>query len=458
MESTQHRDNKILRTKLERVMERSKQDRGAEFNNLGHIIDTNLLRECYRSLDGSKAVGIDKVTKEEYGKKLKENLDQLLLKIRRGSYHPQASRIVEIPKVDGSMRPLAISCIEDKIVQEAVRRIIENIYEPLFTNNSHGFRPERGCDTALVALDKALYKGDCGGVLEIDLRKYFNTIPHKQLEYFLRLKIKDEKFLYLILKLLKAPVADKDGVTIPNEIGSPQGSIVSPVLANIYLHYVLDVWFIWINESKFGGSASLVRYADDGVFTFRSVKDAEAFHKELSIRLTKFGITLHDGKTKILKSGRVTAAQLARKQEKMPVFTFLGFLHVWGLSRNRKTGQEFWRIKRRTCPIRFKKKLAEITKFIKKHRHDKDIILVIKSKVVGYLGYFAINDNLKRAAQFLNEVRYMLFKWLNRRSQRRSYDWKGFIALMDKLEFPNKVKPKNLFFNMSTGSNHTTKC
>jgi group II intron reverse transcriptase/maturase len=439
-------------------MERSKQDRGAEFNNLGHIIDINLLRECYRSLDGSKAVGIDKVTKDEYGIKLNENLNQLLLKIRRGSYHPKASRIVEIPKLDGSMRPLAISCTEDKIVQEAVKRVIESIYEPIFTNDSHGFRPNRSCDTALVALNDALYKSDCGSVLEIDLRKYFNTIPHKPLEDFLRLKIKDEKFLYLILKLLKSPIIDEEGKAIPNEIGSPQGSIISPVLANIYLHYVLDIWFIWINESKYGGSARMVRYADDGAFTFRSVKDAEEFLKVLADRFEKFGVTLHEDKTKIMISGRAAAMKMAQKKEKMPTFAFLGFLHVWGLSRNRNTGQMFWRVKRRTCPIRFRKKLAEIKKYIKENRHDKNIILSVKSKVIGYLNYFAINDNLSRAAKFICEVRRMLFKWLNRRSQKRSFDWERFNKVLLKLKFPNKIVVKNLFFNMSKRSSSASLC
>jgi RNA-directed DNA polymerase len=227
MESTQQRDQQILRTKLERVMQRSKQDGRAKFNNLGHIIDTKLLRQCFQDLDGSKAVGIDKVTKEDYGKKLNENLQDLLLRIRRGAYHPKASRIVEIPKADGSLRPLAISCTEDKIVQAAAKRIIESIYEPLFTNDSHGFRPKRGCHTALIALRKALMNSTCGAVLEIDLKKFFNTIPHAHLEMMMRHKIKDEKFLYLLLKLLKAPTLDNDGKIVSNEIGSPQRSLPS---------------------------------------------------------------------------------------------------------------------------------------------------------------------------------------------------------------------------------------
>lgn len=452
MESTQQRDHNILRTKLERVMERSKQDRGAEFNNLGHIIDLNLLRQCYRSLDGSKAVGIDKVTKEEYGKKLNENLQCLLQRIRCGSYHPKASRIVEIAKADGSWRPLAIACIEDKIVQESVKQILESIYEPLFSNDSHGFRPSRGCNTALVALNTSLMKPECGAVLEIDLKQYFNSIPHQPLEKMLRLKIKDERFLHLILKLLKAPIEGKDGIIKTNEIGSPQGSIVSPLIANIYLHYSLDIWFTWINESRYGGKASLTRYCDDAAFTFGSLADANMFRADLTIRLGEFDITLHDGKTKTLISGKVNAAKLARQKLKMPTFSFLGFIHVWGLSLNRKAKQHFWRVKRRTCPMRFRKKLAAVYEFIKSHRHDRNLIPRVKAIVAGYLNYFAINDNSKRSAQFLYEVRRMLFKWLNRRSQKMSYDWDHFIAILKKVRFPNKIQLKNLFFTMSKAS------
>jgi RNA-directed DNA polymerase len=179
--STQHRDVMGLQTKLDRIEDRSRRDRKTVFNNLGHVIDKDMLRRCFHELDGSKAVGIDGVTKEQYGKNLEGNLDRLLANIRRGSYHPKPSRIHEIPKTDGTMRPLAISCFEDKIVQESVRQIVEKIYEPLFLNCSHGFRPDKGCQTALVALNKHLVSPICGGVLEIDLRKYFNTIPHEPL-------------------------------------------------------------------------------------------------------------------------------------------------------------------------------------------------------------------------------------------------------------------------------------
>ena len=221
--STQHRDQEVLQTKLERVEQRSRQDRRAVFNNLGHLLNLELLQSSYHSLEGSKAVGVDGITKDNYGKNLELNLEQLLLKIRRGAYHPKASRIVEIPKVDGSMRPLAISCFEDKIVQEAIRRIMERIYEPVFLNSSYGFRPKRNCHMALTKLKEHLMSWECRAVLEIDLQKYFNSIPHEPLIRLLKLKIADERFLHLIIKMLKAPFLQDNGEAIKKREGIPSG-------------------------------------------------------------------------------------------------------------------------------------------------------------------------------------------------------------------------------------------
>lgn len=438
---------KALATKLDRVEQRSRQDKGTVFNNLGHLIDLELLRKCYDNLDGTKAVGIDGISKEAYGKNLKDNLQQLLLRIRRGDYHPQASRIVEIPKASGGKRPLAIACFEDKIVQEATKEIVERIFEPLFTDNSHGFRPRRDCHTALAALDKHLWEWECGAVLEIDLQKYFNTIPHEPLIRMLKAKISDERFLRLIIKLLKAPILNAAGEEEWNEIGSPQGSILSPVISNVYLHYVLDTWFDWINSSQLGGSAHLVRYADDAVFTFRSITDAQRFRKQLEKRLAEYGIRLHEGKTAILPSGKREAGRHERLALRMPSFTFLGFTHVWGISVNRKTGKRFWRVKRRTCSKRFTNKLAEMKSFIQKNRHEKDLIPRTKRALQGYLNYFAIMDNGKRCSQFIQEVRRQLFKWLNRRSQKRSFDWDQFGLIMKRVDFPDSCHLKNPFFD-----------
>jgi RNA-directed DNA polymerase len=436
----------ILHTKLDRVEQRSRQDRGTVFNNLGYLINKEMLEECFDSLDRSKAVGIDGINKDTYRKNLAVNLEQLLFKIRQGSYHPKASRIVEIPKASGGSRPLAISCLEDKIVQEAVKRVVERIYEPLFMDTSHGFRPRRNCHTALAALGQHLWKWECGAVLEIDLQKYFNSIPHEPLEKMLRAKISDERFLHLIIKLLKAPVLNKDEIAERNEIGSPQGSILSPIISNVYLHHALDTWFDWINTSQLGGSAAMVRYADDAVFTFRSLAQAKQFQEQLVERLNKYGIKLHEGKTAVLPSGKSEAERHARAGLRMPTFTFLGFLHVWGISVNGKTGKRFWRVKRHTCPIRFRKKLAEMKDHIRKHRHEKDLLLQAKRVVQGWLNYYAITDNQKRVSGFICEVKRMLFKWLNRRSQKQSFEWEQFGRTLRKIGFPEGHILKDPFF------------
>ena len=224
----------------------------------------DLLRECYQELDGKKAIGIDGVTKEAYGRHLEDNLQDLLVKIRRHAYKPQASRIVEIPKEDGSTRPLAIACLEDKIVQLAVSKILTAVFEPQFLPCSYGYREGTNGHEALRALMKYSNQFSQGATLEIDLRKYFNSIPHDKLQGILGLKISDKRFLKLIEKLIRAPVIT-NGNSELNRLGCPQGSIISPILSNIYLHHVIDSWFTEISKSHLQGKAELVRFADDMV-------------------------------------------------------------------------------------------------------------------------------------------------------------------------------------------------
>lgn len=438
--------NVELSTKLDRIEQRSRKDPKAIFNNLGHVLDMDLLRVCFHSLDGRKAVGVDRITKEQYERKLESNLQELLKRIRNGSYYPRPSRIIEIPKADGSMRPLAISCIEDKIVQEAVRRILERIYEPHFLDCSYGFRPNRNAHQALAALDKRLLKKSCQAVVDIDMRKYFNTIPHKPLGRLLQLRIRDKRFLCLIIKLLKAPTLDKGGKIERNEVGSPQGSILSPLLANIYLHYVLDEWFI-SSQAQIKGTGHMVRFADDVLFTFGSLKEAEMFHKQLIIRLEAFGLTVNAPKTRIIPCGSRVARGYAKAGKQMPTFCFLGFLHAWGQSMNRKCKEIFWRMKRRTDPVRFRKKLAEIKIHLMRYRHSKRIIPYTISIVRGYMNYFAVNDNVVRISQFLAEVKRLLFRALNRRSEKRSYTWERFQKILDLNSYPRPMILVNIFFD-----------
>ena len=437
---------KGLNTKLERVEERSRKDPKATFNNLGHALDMDLLRTCLHGLDGKKAVGVDGITKETYGKKLESNLELLLVKIRDGSYYPNPSRIIEIPKVDGSTRPLAISCFEDKIVQDAVRRILERIFEPHFLECSYGFRPGRNAHQALANLDKRLLQENCRAAVDVDLRKYFNTIPHKPLGKILQTKVKDRRFLYLIIKLLKAPTLDQNGMPIRNEVGSPQGSILSPLLANIYLHFVLDVWFSKVNEEQFRSTAHMVRYADDVLFTLGRMEDAKLFHTLLIKRLSEFGLEVNPAKTKIIACGSKVARWHAAEGKEMPTFSFLGFMHVWGRSMNRKRNEIFWRMKRRTDPLRFRKKLSEIKIHLMKHRHSKGLIAYTISVVKGYLNYFAVNDNIHRVGQFLSAVKRLLFRALNRRSQKRSFTWDRFQAVLDLNDYPKPSILVNLFY------------
>ncbi len=251
-------------TKLERIGEKSAGNKQRVFNNLGHLLNSDMLKGQFLRLDGNKAVGIDRMTKAAYGEHLDENIQNFILRIRRGTYHPKAARITEIPKEDGSKRPLAISCTEDKLIQLAVSDILSWIYEPLFMPCSYGFRPGLNCHAALKALQQQTYRNGKGAVVEIDIRKYFNMIPHDELMNILRKKISDCRFLRLIEVLITAPViVDKE--TSRNVRGCPQGSILSPVLANIYLHHVIDGWFDEISRSHIHGRAEMVRYADDSV-------------------------------------------------------------------------------------------------------------------------------------------------------------------------------------------------
>ena len=396
---------KTTSTKLARVELKSRENPDEVFSNLGHMLSLEHFEECFNSIDGNKAIGIDNVTKEEYGNNLGENLKSLLSKIRNGSYYPKPTRMVEIPKHDGTKRPLAISCVEDKIVQEAVRRILERIFEPHFLDCSHGFRPSENCHKALVDLDKNLMKIQTGAVLDVDIKKCFPSIPYEKLIEILSDKIGDKRFLYLIIKLIKCDSLDSENSIVRNNCGLPQGSILSPLLMNIYLHECVDKWFMIVNVNEFANGCTVVRYADDMVFTAKTVTEAEQLMLKLGKRLGEYGLELHETKTKVIHNGKKVAENLSKLGQKPPVFSFLGFIHVWGKSLNRSTNKTFWRVKRRTCPIRFKAKLKEILENFKKNRHRKDFFDYAKRIVNGYLEYFAINDNMKRISQFVHEVR-----------------------------------------------------
>ena len=429
------------KTKLERIGERAASYPDTVFNNLGHVVDIDLLRESYQNLDWKKAVGIDGVTKAAYGVDLENNLQSLLNRIRCNAYKPQTSRLVEIPKEDGSTRPLAISCFEDKIVQQTVSSILTSVYEPVFLPCSYGYRPGKSGHDALRALMKYSNENADGATVEIDLRKYFNSIPHAALMEILQQKITDKRFLKLTETLIRSPILE-DGIGAPNTRGCPQGSIISPILSNIYLHYVIDDWFHTISKTHIVGKASMVRFADDMVFVFQHKAEAERFYEVLPKRLTKFGLTLHEDKSSIIESGRRAAQRANERKERLQTYKFLGFQCYWGLSR-----VGFWRLKYKSRSDRLTAKLNGLKAYLNKSLHHKTehVLSKVKQIVQGWINYHAISDNQRQVGGFIYQSRRILMKWINRKGGKRKMNWKTFTRILEKIKYPHGYKTTSMF-------------
>ncbi|SPR03226.1 reverse transcriptase domain-containing protein [Orientia tsutsugamushi] len=360
-------DRNTWLTKLERIKLLSSKNQDIKFNNLGHIIDLKMLEEQYKELDSKKAIGIDGITKEDYGKKLKANLLSLLTRIRKGQYQAKPARIVKIPKEDGGKRPLVISCFEDKIIESAVSKILNSVFEPIFLKYSYGFRPKLNAHDALRELNRLTYNFNKGAIVEIDITKCFNTIKHCELMEFLRKRISDKKFLRLVMKLIETPIIE-NGTIVTNKEGCRQGSIVSPILANVFLHYVIDSWFAKISEENLIGQTGMVRYCNDMVFVFEREADAKRFYDVLPKRLNKYGLNINEAKSQMIKSGRDHAANLAKQGKKIASYNFLGFTCYWGKSRFGTT----WRLKytsRRDC---FTEKLKGLRKYLRSQLNKQD--------------------------------------------------------------------------------------
>lgn len=428
-------------TKLESIGRRAIYRKDTVFNNIAYVVDLDLLRECYQELEGKKAIGIDGVTKEVYGKRLADNLQDLLARIRRRAYKPQASKIVEIPKEDGSTRPLAISCFEDKIVQLAVSKILTLIFEPQFLPCSYGYREGVNGHEALRALMKYSNQFPNGSTLEIDLRKYFNTIPHDKLQGILAEKISDKRFLKLVEKVIRAPVM-VNGKAELNRLGVPQGSIASPILSNIYLHHVVDNWFSEISKSHLKGKAEMVRFADDMVFVFQMSEDADRFYKVLPKRLEKHGLKLHEDKSSLLKSGSKEAENAEKRGGRIPTYKFLGFVCYWGQSRN-----GWWRLKYKSRSDRMASKLKGLREYLRKslNQETETVIKRVNLIVKGWVNYHAISDNQKRVSSFILLSKRAIFRWINRKGGKRRMNWTTFGKLLEELEYTQSFKTKSMF-------------
>lgn len=435
--------NKHWKTKLQRISDRSATQSGAVFNNLGYILSETMLTDIFHSQRGEKAVGVDRVTKEEYGKDLPGNISRLMKRIRNGSYRPQASRVVKIPKASGGVRPLAISCFEDKLVQTAAKKILEAIYEPLFKENSHGFRPKRSCHTALRALSGNLYQLFSGAVVEVDLKKCFDTIPHEKLFDTLQKRVKDKRFLTLLRVLVRAPYIEEAGKRVINRIGCPQGSVLSPLLCNIYLDEVLDQWFEEIQPHFKGKQQNQVRYCDDVVWTFGRYEDARKFYRVLPKRLAKYGLTMNMEKSGIIRSGSRYSQLLARDKKRSKVFQFLGFNIFWKRSRHGPYRATFK--SRSKCMQDIVRRLTEYMYDNLNTSDFKRFLRGLYSRIRGWMKYHSISGNQGRVSSFAQICQRLLYRWWNRRSQRQPVSWKRFPIILKRLKFPTLPKAFSLY-------------
>jgi group II intron reverse transcriptase/maturase len=380
-----------LRRICEEVRKRTGKERA---QNLASGINAETLLAIHREADGNKAPGIDKVTKAEYSVGVEDRLQNLVRRMKTGAYKPQASRRVYIDKPgSGKKRPLGISCYEDKLVEKAVAQLLEIVYEPIFLDCSYGFRPGRDCHQAVKKLVGEIQYKKVSYVVEADIRSFFDTLGHDWLIRFLEHDIADKKFIEVIWKLLGAGVLE-DGKFLESEMGAPQGGAASAILANVYLHYALDLWFAHqVKNGAYRGEAYLTRYADDFVCCFQHREDAERFYSGLEERMAKFGLALAPEKTRILEFGRFAAERRRRNGKGKPeTFSFLGFTYYCGTDRNRT----FFRVKVKSDRKKMAGKLKKCNAWLKANRHRYGVVELIRrlnKSLTGYYNYKAVPVN-----------------------------------------------------------------
>lgn len=419
-----------ISTKLGRIAELARNAPTMAFTTLAHHIDIDWLREAYRRTRKDGATGVDGTTAEEYAQKLDENLQSLLNRAKTGMYRAPPVRRVHIPKGDGEQtRPIGIPTFEDKILQRAVKMVLEAVYEQDFYDCSYGFRPGRSAHHGLDALQSITMRMAGGWILEVDIRKFFDSLDHAHLREILNRRVRDGVLLRLIGKWLNAGVLEGLELSRP-EAGTPQGGVISPLLANIYLHAVLDEWFAKEVLPRLKGRAHLIRYADDFVVVFAREDDARGVYEMLPKRFAEFGLALHPDKTRLIQFRR---PDLSKDDDGPETFDLLGFTHHWGLSRNGK-----WIVKRRTAKDRFSRALRRVTEWCRMRRHDpvKTQQRGLAAKLNGHYSYFGISLNFESIARFYREVQMVWRKWLIRRSNSTRLDWNHMNALLKRFPLP----------------------
>ena len=432
-----------MEMKLIRIAKVAKAQPKERFTSLAHLINENALKQCHLEMSKRKASGIDNVTKEEYELDLDANVRDLVNRMKRQAYKPQPVRRVYIPKTGSNKkRPLGIPTYEDKLVQANLKKILNAIYEQDFLECSFGFRPNRGCHDALKVLNNIVNNPRINYVVDTDIRGFFDNVDHEWMMKFLEHRIADPNILRLITRFLKAGIIEA-GIKYDTPGGTPQGGVVSPILANVYLHYVLDLWFEKRIRKMSKGLAYMVRYADDSVFCFEFEEDARAFYTQMIKRLNKFNLEIAEEKTKIINLNKREDGNSGKGPNKdTHTFDFLGFTHYPCLSEKGKV-----QIRRKTSKKKYRASLFRVKEWIKRNRHmpSRDFMAKLNVKLLGYCRYYGVTGNRETVSNFIDEVKRLVYKWLNRRSQRKSFNWEKFNLFLKKFPIPRAKIYVNIF-------------
>jgi RNA-directed DNA polymerase len=412
------KERATVQTSLLGIAKKARTDKRYRFRNLYRELNEELLLDSWRLMRKDAAYGVDRVSANEYEANLEENIQQLVERLKRKSYRARLVRRQYIPKGDGGQRPLGIPATEDKLLQLAVKRLLEAIYEQDFLPCSYGYRPRVGALEAVDQLTVQLQFGGYHHVVEADIKGFFDNLSHDWLMRMLAERIDDQAILRLLKKWLKAGVLDTNGKVLRPEGGTPQGGIISPLLANVYLHYALDLWFERVFQPSCRGGAFLHRYADDFVCGFGRAEEAQRFYHELEERLRKFGLELAQEKTRVIPFSRYRRGETS--------FDFLGFEFRWGTDRQ---GQA--RLKRRTARKKLRSSIKRVAEWCKQNRHRRveEQFKLLNAKLRGYYNYYGVRGNYASLNEFYQLVQRLHLKWLNRRSQRQSYNWAGYRVL-----------------------------
>ena len=432
-----------METKLLRIAELAKSDPKMKFTSLAHLLNVQSLIQCHHELPNNKATGVNGTTKEQYAESLEENIMDLTNRLKSKSYRPIPVRRMYIPKLNSNKkRPLGIPEHEDKIVQKGIAKVLNAIYENDFLDCSFGFRPNRNCHDALKILNFYIEKRLVSYVVDVDIKGFFDNVDHKWMMEFLKHRITDPSLLRIISRFLKGGYME-EGRRYKTDKGTPQGGVISPILANVYLHYVLDLWFEKVVRKQCEGQAYMVRYADDFVCCFQHKREAIQFYESLKLRLKKFNLEIAEDKTKVIPFGRFAENNAKRTGNGKPAtFDFLGFTHYCGKSKQGK-----FRVKRKSSRKKVQGKLKESKEWLKSNR-NKNIHLIMerfRRSLVGYYNYYCITDNSQTVNDFKEKIEILLFKWLNRRSQRKSFTWDKFRLFLQMFPLPKPRIRVNIY-------------